>query len=294
MKYWRTFKPSLKFLFPMPVYKNRPEMSPDEQLCHYSTLEAVVAMISGPKLRLTRLDAFDDPFEGSVPKQTMDDQIPLFAGHQAAAMMKQAVSAHYPSHYNMPIKQYFDLWGATTLRRKAMTRSAHAICWRAGEESEAMWRLYCNDGARGQGLALRTSLQKLEQSVSHHDVFVSPVVYRHYHIGPAFTDGLDAFMHKRNGFKHESEVRLLKFDQPHYFEHAAFIMGHRKVEPAALPEYVYLDWTPFDAVDAIVISPYASQAYEDEARRAIHALSASPPLTVELSELSERRYGPNF
>ena len=278
----------------MPVYKNRPEVSPDEQPCHYTTLEAVVAMISGPKLRLTRLDTFDDPFEGSVPKQTMDDQVPLFAGSHAAAMMMQAVAAHYPSHYNIPRARYRDQWTETTLRRKAMTRSAHAICWRAGDESEAMWRLYCNDGARGQGLALRTSLRKLEQSVSQHDVFVSPVAYRHYHTGPAFTDDLDAFMHKRNGFKHESEVRLLKYDQPHYLEHAAFIMGYREVEPAALPKYVYLDWTALDAIEAIVISPYASQIYEDEARRAIHALSTSLSRTVELSELSERRYGPNF
>ncbi len=278
----------------MSVYKNRPEMSPDERLWHYTTVEAVVAMVSGPKLRLTRLDTFDDPFEGSVPKQHIEDQGVILRGGEMMQMQMASVAASYPGHYNIPRPQYRDRWGELTRQRKAMARSVHAICWRAGDESEAMWRLYCKDGTRGQGLALRTTLRKLEQSVSQHDVIVSPVVYRHYQTGPAFTDDLDAFMHKRKGFEHESEVRLLTYDQPHYLEHAAFILGHSDVEPAALPKYLYLDWTALDAIEAIVISPYATQLYEDEAKRAIEELSGTLATTVELSQLSARRYEPLF
>ena len=209
-------------------------------------------------------------------------------------MQIASVAASYPGYYNIPNPQYRDRWGEFTRQRKAMTRSAHAICWRASVESEAMWRLYCKDRRRGQGLALRTTLRKLQQSVSQHDVIVSPVVYRYYHTGPGFTDDLDAFMHKRKGFEHESEVRLLTYDQPHYHEHVAFIRGHSNIEPPALQKYLYLDWTALDAIEAIVISPYATQLYEDRAMRAIEKLSRTLAITVELSDLSARRYEPHF
>jgi hypothetical protein len=47
---------------------------------------------------------------------------------------------------------------------------------------------------------MRTTLAQLEASVAPHDLYVSPVTYRHYHDGPAFNDDLDQFMHKRKGF----------------------------------------------------------------------------------------------
>ena len=82
-----------------------------------------------------------------------------------------------------------------------------------------MWRLYCRDGGKeGQGVALRSTLEKIEASVAHHDLFVSPIKYRYYHEGDAFDDELDVFMHKRMGFKNECEVRLLKYDHTHYIE----------------------------------------------------------------------------
>ena len=44
---------------------------------------------------------------------------------------------------------------------------------------------------------------------------MSPITYRYYHEGDAFDDELDPFMHKRMGFEHECEVRLLKYDDGH-------------------------------------------------------------------------------
>ena len=100
------------------------------------------------------------------------------------------------------------------------THSAHAICWTSGDESEAMWRLCCPDGEnekeKGQGLALRSTLAKLEAFVAHHDLFISPVSYRFYHEGDGFDDELDPFMDKRKGFECEQEVWILKYDEAHY------------------------------------------------------------------------------
>src|SRR5206468_7046520 len=67
-------------------------------------------------------------------------------------------------------------------------------------------------------------------SVAHHDLFVSPIRYRYYHEDNAFNDELDPFMHKRLGFAHEREVRLLKYDEAHYRNLAAALIRERSEE----------------------------------------------------------------
>ena len=58
-----------------------------------------------------------------------------------------------------------------TRLRRAKTRSTYACCWAAGHESEALWRLYCKPP---EGVAMRTTLEKLETSVAPHNLYVSP------------------------------------------------------------------------------------------------------------------------
>lgn len=273
----------------MPSYKNRRPMCPDTQVWHYTDLEAVVAIWRGKQLRLTRLDKFSDPFEGSVPKQDIDNQVPLFAGSQGLTMRMQHSAAR---HSVMPTSNR-DLWGEMTKRRRAKTRSAHAICWSSGDESEAMWNLYCKDGKRGQGLALRSTLAILEESVVHENVYVSPLNYRFYHEGPAFNDELDAFMNKRKGFEYEQEVRVVMYDAAHWSMLSRFLIENpTKAPKRGLAKYKYLDWSPTTCVEAITISPFASEAYESTVRRTI--LNLDPEVPVELSVLSERLYAPQF
>jgi hypothetical protein len=49
---------------------------PDEDttVLRYLSLSALITRMKTGRLRLTRVDKFQDPFEGSVPKQQMDDQ----------------------------------------------------------------------------------------------------------------------------------------------------------------------------------------------------------------------------
>jgi hypothetical protein len=181
-----------------------------------------------------------------------------------------------------------------TRLRRAKTQSTHACCWAAGDESEALWRLYCpkdctKDGPPGLGVAMRTTLAQLETSVAPHDLYVSPVTYRHYHEGPAFNDELDSFMHKRKGFFAENEVRLLKVDSAHL---DALI--NESPTAAKLPEHLYLKWPAADTIAEIVLSPYAEESFEQRARAAIEAVDASLRDRVILSVLNPRRYAPGF
>jgi hypothetical protein len=282
----------------MPTYKNRVPMAPNTQVWHYTKLEAIIAMLRDRQIRLTRLDAFRDPFEGSVPKKQIDDQVAILGGATATEMMMRSVTTYYPDmqvprHPDVQVSRMRDLWQEVTQRRRAKTRSAHAICWSAGDESEAMWKLYCSDGDKGQGLALRSQLSKLEESIAGHDLVVSPVRYRFFHEGDAFDDELDPFMHKRKGFACEQEVGLLSYDDAHYLALTSFLGRNAAAAPPdELPTYRFIDWSLTSAIDSITLSPYASEAYESRARDAIAAID--PKLVVELSVLSERRYAANF
>jgi hypothetical protein len=273
----------------MPAYKHRPPISGDTPVWRYLTLSAVIAIIKDRRLRLTRVDRFQDPFEGSVPKRQIDDQTPLFIGAASARAMMNSVAAHYPEmERSMPPDE--DPWIRMTRLRRGRTRSAHASCWSAGDESEALWRLYCtDDGSKGIGVALRTTLARLEASVADHDLYVSPITYRLYHEGPAFTDEMDSLLHKRQGFAAERELRILKFDEAHYST-----LVPKDASVPELPEHIYVNWVLGEVVEEIAVSPYADVAYEDLVRLAINAVDPKLADRVVLSVLHERRYPPDF
>ncbi|HEX3414112.1 MAG TPA: hypothetical protein VHT00_20585, partial [Stellaceae bacterium] len=70
-----------------------------------------------------------------------------------------------------------------------------------------------------------------------HDLYVSPITYRPYHEGPAFTDEMDSLLHKRHGFAAERELRILKFDEAHY---SALVPEDATV--SELPEHINVNW----------------------------------------------------
>jgi hypothetical protein len=159
-----------------------------------------------------------------------------------------------------------------------------------GDESEPLWRAFCADNdCRGVGVALRTTLDRLAESVAAHDLYVSPINYRLYHEGPAFTDEMDSLLHKRLGFEAEHELRLLKFDQAHY---GALVPKDASV--SELPEHLPVDWVLSDVIDEIVISPYADVNYEVSVRLAVNTADPNLAGRVALSELHERRDHPRF
>jgi hypothetical protein len=125
--------------------------------------------------------------------------------------------------------------------------------------------------------------------VEAYDFFVSPINYRLYHPGPAFSDEMDSLLHKRLAFKAEHELRLLKFDQAHY---GALVPKDASV--SELPEYIFVDWVLSNVIDEIVLSPYADENYERLVRLAIGAADPGLAGRVVLSELHERRDHPRF
>jgi hypothetical protein len=254
----------------------------------YLSLRAVIDTIEKLQLRLTRVDTFQDPFEGSVTKKQMDDQNIILAGGGSKRAMLNAVAAHYPGMARIPPPDE-DPWIRITRWRRARTRSSHASCWSAGDESELLWRLYCKDDGPGLGVALLTTLARLKQSVAVHNLRVGPITYLKYHEAPAFPDDMGPLMHKRHGFSSERELRLLKFNEAHFKA-----LVPKDASARELDEHIYLDWVLRDVIDEIIISPYADDEYEQRVRDDIKRADPILGGRVALSELHERRYAALF
>ena len=82
----------------VPAYKHRPQMAGDTPVWRYLTLSAVIATIKTRQLRLTRVDRFQDPFEGSVPKTQIDEQDLLFISAEFPANDDELRRRPLPGH----------------------------------------------------------------------------------------------------------------------------------------------------------------------------------------------------
>jgi|SRR5580698_7527045 hypothetical protein len=106
-------------------------------------------------------------------------------------------------------------------------------------------------------------------------------------------------MHTRLGFRHEAEVRLLKYAGQHYLtlnhvptgDHS---FGLAPMVPPDLDKHIWLPWDALKVAAAITISPYATEDYERHVRERVAGIELAAGELIELSVLSERRCGANF
>ena len=269
-------------------YPNALEIDGAEPLWRYVSLEALLATVSTKSLRMTRLDAFNDPYEGSVPLADLERQAKQLRGGDIVSEIPGRPYLRNPPDVRRRAANRNE---EMSLRRIDRLKSAHASCWRRGHESEGMWLLYCQDrGTRGQGIAMRSTVAKLASSVEMQALFLSPIAYRTYHDGPPFKSELDCFFHKRRGFAHEQEVRLLRFDAQRAQQCVTYLAGFSNESPTDLAKYIYIPWSLEEALVELVISPYASEEYELDVRAGLQRDAPALVPLLQLSELSERRY----
>ena len=253
-----------------------PRSSPDQEVWRYLSLGRLLDALEKKHLSLTLLDRYskDDPYETSVPRAVDQDDCQIIYQGMAEFASEEFGFAEHESGSN-DHERYLSL----KARRRALLRSAHASCWRSGSESEAMWRLYCRDG---NGVAIRSTFQKLQDSIKDASTVVSAISYIDYKTDrfARHRDPYDPALHKRKAFEHEQEIRVLRFD-PEDFTRAG------TDESYSAPEYVYIAWNPEAVIEKIVVNPRCAAGYFEEVTRAIETLSKEIARTVHRSDLAE-------
>src|SRR5258706_7426529 len=171
-----------------PIFRDR--SPPNAKLWRYLSFAKFAALLDAGQLHFTRIDQFDDHFEGVWPQKN-------YAKWQKVE----------------PVEGVFTDNSFTETIRPAMAVS----CWVESEyESAAMWRLYAPGN---EGVAVVTSFRKLEEPVSQ--VAQQPdwlggvgrVRYFDHFNEELMQDGeknlLWPFMMKYISYAHEHEVRAL-------------------------------------------------------------------------------------
>lgn len=183
------------------MYEAHPVFAqPDDEkvkVWKYMDFTKLVSLIDSRRLYFTRVDKFDDPFEGSWPRinvlarHEIPDEVPPESREVFAKAMENMgqINKQWPKHCAIN-------------------------CWHMNEyESAAMWKLYLKSD---EGIALQSSYNKLRDCIIDDEkVYLGTVKYLDYE-AEAIDPGnlLSAFVHKRKSSEHEREVRALVIKWP--------------------------------------------------------------------------------
>lgn len=168
-----------------PLVSVHNSLSTDAVLWRYMDFTKFVSLLENQSLFFVRADKLGDPFEGSFPKIN------------TATRFK-----HTPDLSEEDIVKYG--FAMQQLRRFTLI-----TCWHESiHESEAMWKLYAS--ANG-GIAIKSNLQDFVSSFkTNEQIHIGGVQYVDYDNDLIPEDDLlSPYLHKRNSFIHENEVRAI-------------------------------------------------------------------------------------
>jgi hypothetical protein len=242
------------------------------RLWRYLSLDKLIDLLSTSELFFTPLATFakTDPFEGYLPSVAIDAQASLFRNNVNDLELSHQQVAEHRNKQGSPLtnEERETLQASledfrSTLRRllPAIAKATVVNCWHANDnESEAMWRLYAENG---KAVAVETTLDGLKGSIQKREsssvVRIYPVKYLDFFdsaLQPrdCVVEGHLAPLLKRISYEHEREVR-------------AFI-GKVAPSPRAGADVAF--WKPVPIrlpidvkalVKAIHVSPYAAEPF---------------------------------
>jgi Protein of unknown function (DUF2971) len=238
-----------------------PQLSRDVRVWRYTDLGKFLWTLSKSALYLRRADLLPDRFEGSAPLREHDRLV-------EAAQEFAASKGWQPFDHAEVLRQ---LLPQHRRYRLALNRASHVNCWRHGDESEAMWRLYCG---QKEGVAMVTSFGRLNDSISDPAVRLAAVRYIDYST-EVFPDAnwLQAITHKRKAFAHEQEVRIVRWLLNEWQRQLA------ENAPDA-PAGMEMAWDASHVLESVVVSPYSDEWYFETVRAVVERFS--PKLASKL------------
>lgn len=180
-------------------HKSITEPNDDKKIWRYFSTSQFLSALQDRSLHLSRLDQFDDPFEGYSPVKNLKEEI-------TAKKQEGDQFENLPIDPNTADPETRVKRGYESVRRMSL-----ANCWSMREEdSLPMWKSYIPDG---DGVAVCTTFGKLRESinscsdVSYH---AGKVVYFDYFDYLKESDNFFNFiMSKPRQYNYEKELRIL-------------------------------------------------------------------------------------
>ena len=265
------------------------------RMWRYLSLDKLIDLLDTGELFFAPLASFikSDPYEGYLPAVAMEAHAGIFGStiRNFESTLAQLESMSGATQRETSPEGLANLrWKLNDLKTaparffQAINQSITINCWHASEcESEAMWRLY---GDNGKAVAIETDFNALKRSMesrqTEHLVHIHPVKYLDFFdatLKPAHcvVEGHLTPLLKRVAYKHECEVRAF-IGRPLPDVRKGLDMAYWKPSPVRLA----VDVTRL--VMRVHISPYTSQPFESSVIR-ICKLFGLPDGTVEPSKL---------
>ena len=183
---------------------------PSAKLWRYMDLAKFLSLLDESSLYFTRIDHFNDPYEGALGVSTNED-----------AWIKMEMQRRAPF---VNLKEFKDGENDSEREKKEFDEYRRKIrkwclnnyisCWHLSEnESEAMWQLYSRDTQ--QGIAIQTTFERLYQALpiiaNCNFGMVNYIDYSEYNNGTSgkYFHMFDAPWYKRLSFAHEKEFRVI-------------------------------------------------------------------------------------
>ena len=222
----------------------------DNRLWRYMGIDKFLALLSTSKIHFTRIDQFEDNWEGAMPASTQEE-------------FKSFINAMKSIIHNRDRgrdRNLFENYEQIMRKNKFLL---FASCWHCNEfESAAMWRLY---GQYDSNVAIVTSKDKMYSCLSWPNgtfMSIGKVKYINYKIaGFNFNNLLKYTYHKRKSFEHENEIRLV-FNNLDYFKQA-FESENIEFESVLknVPLGIDIDVNLHDFLECVKVSPAAPEWY---------------------------------
>ena len=224
----------------------------DNRLWRYMGIDKFLALLSTSKIHFTRIDQFEDNWEGAMPASTQEE-------------FKSFINTMNKIIRNRDKGRDRNLFENYEQIMKKNKFFLFASCWHCNEfESAAMWRLY---GQYDSNVAIVTSKDKMYSCLSWPNgtfMSIGKVKYIDYNIeGFNFNNLVNSTYHKRKSFEHENEIRLV-YNDLSYFQQALASddIGFESVL-TNVPLGIDIDVNLNDFIERIKVSPVAPQWYVD-------------------------------
>jgi hypothetical protein len=248
------------------------ELSDSVVLWRYMSFDKFIHLIDSRSLFLAPISFFknSDPLEGHLPRKFHEE---IESNFQEMRNESKKSLEIFPIEEQVILKEYNEM---SEQRMSAMTekmRERQCICcWFESKlESEAMWKLY---GDNGKAIAIKTTVGSLREAIqsveNKNTVFLNRVKYIDFNDKELKIEDFPhkekaSILLKRKEYEHEKEVRLY-----HRPDEQGIIYAHSHIFTDYWIKYSIKSYSVNvdinKLIENIVVSPYVSEPFLSSVR----------------------------